>query len=67
VTVAVVVWVPAFAPKVRVVPAIPLASVVLVVGATDPPPDAADQVTDTPATGLLLALRAITESAVPSA
>ena len=54
VAVAVVVWVPIKIPSVRNVWACPFASVVDVVGSTDPPPDAAAHVTVTPATGLLL-------------
>src|SRR5437899_2026625 len=51
VAVAVVVWVPISMPSVRNVCAWPFASVIDVTGSTDPPPDAAAHVTDTPATG----------------
>src|SRR5437870_2602609 len=51
VAVAVVVCVPMNIPSVRNVCACPFASVVEMAGSTDPPPDAAAHVTDTPATG----------------
>src|SRR5437764_629928 len=49
---AVVVWVPGVGPRVRVVDACPAASVADEVGFTEPPPDAAAQVTVTLGTGL---------------
>src|SRR5439155_317256 len=49
---AVVVWVPGVAPRVRIVLACPFTSVCEVVGFTEPPPEAAAQLTVTLGTGL---------------
>src|SRR5207248_1409273 len=62
--VACTVWVPAVVPSVQVVAAMPLPSLVDVVGLTDPLPVAGVHVTVTPATGLLNRSATRTESCV---